>query len=245
MATPRELLRRNEPRRLGPARAAVRVIALAPTRTRRRTPVRAILLATMLARRLARTERHDHDHRRRNIVSGVVVTTILLAAAGKVLRSRFAGDGEAVGPVQMLVVGFDDAVFTGEIADELDRLRRARLIRLVDLVFVSKEEGTLRTLAYSDLPPAQAQAYGRLAASLLGADDTATTTNGANRNGDDVWFAADAIPDGTAAAVALIEHRWAIPLRDRIARAGGVPLRDDWVHPADLAAAGLGRKTPA
>jgi hypothetical protein len=41
-----------------------------------------------------------------------------------------------------------------------------------------------------------------------------------------------------SAAVALIEHRWAIPLRDAIRRAGGVTTADAWVHPEDLVAAG-------
>jgi hypothetical protein len=55
----------------------------------------------------------------------------------------------------------------------------------------------------------------------------------------DVWYAADAIPPGTAAAIALIEHRWAIPLRDKIAAAGGFPLADEWIHPLDLVAVGV------
>jgi hypothetical protein len=54
----------------------------------------------------------------------------------------------------------------------------------------------------------------------------------------DVWFLEDAIPEGTSAAVALIEHRWAIPLRDKLIAADGVVLADEWVHPADLVAVG-------
>jgi hypothetical protein len=37
-------------------------------------------------------------------------------------------------------------------------------------------------------------------------------------NDENVFYVADAIPNNTAAGVALIEHRWAIPLRDAIAR---------------------------
>ena len=55
---------------------------------------------------------------------------------------------------------------------------------------------------------------------------------------DDVWYMADAIPTGTSAGIALLEHRWAIPLRDAIERAGGKTLVDSWVHPQDLVAAG-------
>jgi hypothetical protein len=37
----------------------------------------------------------------------------------------------------------------------------------------------------------------------------------------------------------LVEHRWAIPLRDAILRAGGFPISDGFVHPLDLVAIGL------
>jgi hypothetical protein len=55
---------------------------------------------------------------------------------------------------------------------------------------------------------------------------------------NEVWYLADAVPEGSSAAVALIEHRWAIPLRDKIVEAGGVALADEWIHPADLVAIG-------
>ena len=54
-----------------------------------------------------------------------------------------------------------------------------------------------------------------------------------------VWYLADAIPSDSPAAILLIEHRWAIPLRDRIVAAGGFALADEWIHPADLVAAGV------
>jgi hypothetical protein len=42
------------------------------------------------------------------------------------------------------------------------------------------------------------------------------------------------IPAGLAAAVVLLEHRWAIPLRDAVEAADGHDLVDTWVHPLDL-----------
>ena len=39
--------------------------------------------------------------------------------------------------------------------------------------------------------------------------------------------------------MALLEHRWAIPLRDGIRDAGGFQLADAWIHPADLVGIGL------
>ena len=53
-----------------------------------------------------------------------------------------------------------------------------------------------------------------------------------------MWYLADAIPEGKSAAIALIEHTWAIGLRDKIQNAGGVTLADEWIHPADLIAIG-------
>jgi hypothetical protein len=55
---------------------------------------------------------------------------------------------------------------------------------------------------------------------------------------DQVWSVGDSIPDGSAAAIALVEHLWAAPLRDAIARAGGV-ASGEWIHPLDLVEIGL------
>jgi hypothetical protein len=60
----------------------------------------------------------------------------------------------------------------------------------------------------------------------------------------EVWYLADAIPEGSSAAVVLIEHRWAIPLRDKIVKAGGIALADEWIHPADLIAIGSAASVP-
>jgi hypothetical protein len=54
----------------------------------------------------------------------------------------------------------------------------------------------------------------------------------------EVWYIADSIPPGTTAAIVILEHRWAIPLRNAIANAGGVALADKWLHPQDLLAIG-------
>ena len=41
-------------------------------------------------------------------------------------------------------------------------------------------------------------------------------------------------PDDSAAALILLEHHWAVPLRDAIARAGGFRLSDGFISPLDL-----------
>jgi hypothetical protein len=47
------------------------------------------------------------------------------------------------------------------------------------------------------------------------------------------------IPNDSAAALLLIEHHWAVPLRDAIARAGGFRLADSFISPLDLVEIGL------
>ena len=156
------------------------------------------------------------------------------------------------GPVQMLVVGFEHGKFEGEILAELKRLREQEIIRLVDLLFVTKDDdGEIVTVELSDLSQEEAMEFGALAGALIGlgaageegAEAGAVAGAAAMEDGQafsdqDVWYVADAIPPGTSAGIALIEHRWAIPLREAIERAGGVPLADEWVHPEDLVAAG-------
>lgn len=49
-----------------------------------------------------------------------------------------------IGPVQVLVVGFDQPTFSGEVLAEFTRLREAGIVRLIDLLLVSRtEDGAL------------------------------------------------------------------------------------------------------
>jgi uncharacterized membrane protein len=157
------------------------------------------------------------------------------------------------GPVMMLVVGFDRSHFKGEILPELRRLSDEGIIRVLDLMVVAKHEnGDLESLQESDLTTEQAQELGAIIGALVGfgkggeEEAYASAVAGAAEGEDghilpdtEVWYLADAIPDGTTAAIALIEHRWAIPLRDKIHAEGGVPIAAEWIHPADLVAIGL------
>ena len=135
------------------------------------------------------------------------------------------------GPVQVLVVGFDRFTPSGEVMAELDRLREAGTARLLDVLFVERaEDGTMDTLP----APAGAPAgLGNLAASLLGASDPHVPNADQPADGS-TWSLADAIPVGTTAAVALIEHLWAEPLSEAIARAGGTALEETWLHREDV-----------
>jgi hypothetical protein len=56
---------------------------------------------------------------------------------------------------------------------------------------------------------------------------------------DDAWDVVEDIPANSAAAVILLEHRWAIPVRDAVIRAGGFRVADGFISPLDLVAIGL------
>ena len=137
-----------------------------------------------------------------------------------------------IGPVQVLVVGFDRPTFSGELLAELTRLQEAGIVRLVDLLLVSRaEDGSLHTLA---APEGVAADLGLAAGVLSRAEGAADEPTVADAESASTWSLADAIPVGGAAAVALIEHLWATPLRAAIHRAGGTALEETWLERSDL-----------
>lgn len=138
-------------------------------------------------------------------------------------------------PVQVLVVGFDDATYSGEVLAELARLREAGLVRLVDLLLVRKDaDGLLETLA---APDAALAGFGDVAARFLSADGEdrpVAPEPGTDPDGEASWWSvADAIPPGGNAVVALLEHLWAAPLAAAIEARGGRALDEAWLGPDD------------
>jgi len=159
----------------------------------------------------------------------------------------------AIGPVQILVVGFEDPEFKGEALAELKRLKENDIIRLVDLLVVhKKEDGTVERKQHSEMTEDEMREFGAVIGGLigLGMDGEEGMTVGAAAGADlaegghilgdeSSWYVDDVIPPNTAAAIAIIEHRWAIPLREAIQNAGGFHLADSWIHPVDLVALGI------
>ena len=75
----------------------------------------------------------------------------------------------AIGPVQMLVLGFQDPKFTGEIIAELQRLKEQDIVRLIDAMAVQKDaNGEITALQISDLSPEEAQEFGAIVGALIG-----------------------------------------------------------------------------
>jgi uncharacterized membrane protein len=159
----------------------------------------------------------------------------------------------AIGPVQLLVLGFDQPDFQGDIVAELDRLKESDVVRVIDGIAVHKDKnGEVKVIERSDLSDEENAEFGAYVGALigLGAGGLEGAELGAvagasvaserhESGGDEVWDVLDEIPEDTAAAVILLEHRWAIPLRDAVRGAGGYPVSDGWIHPEDLVAIGM------
>ncbi len=143
-----------------------------------------------------------------------------------------------LGPVQLLVVGFDRPDFNGAVLAELERLRESDVVRVIDLLVVHKDaDGVVQRLHRSDLTAGET---GAAVGALIGLDATGVDAGGGHLPaGEEFWSLDEAIPNDSAAAIALVEHRWAIGTRDAIRAAGGVAVAEAWVHPADLVAAGV------
>jgi len=161
----------------------------------------------------------------------------------------------AIGPVQLIVLGFNHPDFHGEIIDELERLRESDTVRVIDALAVYKDAaGDLEVEHLSNLTEREAIELGSKVGALIGlgidGEDGAAAgakagaqqagKEGINVFGDaEEWDVLDDIPNDSAAALILLEHHWAVPLRDAIARAGGFRISDGFISPLDLIEIGL------
>jgi uncharacterized membrane protein len=160
----------------------------------------------------------------------------------------------SIGPVQLLVLGFRHPDFHGEIIAELDRLRQSDTVRVIDALAVYKgNEGEFEVEHLSNLTTDEAVELGSKVGALvgLGIDGEEGMEAGAELGAvagaqgiqafdeEDAWDVLADIPNDSAAALLLIEHHWAVPLRDAIARAGGFRVSDGFISPLDLVAIGL------
>ena len=133
------------------------------------------------------------------------------------------------GPLQVIAMSFGPgADFHGRVLAEVDRLQGRGVLRLLDLLFVSKrEDGTIERTVIGDddfgallskiVPLGGAGVVERTAAGSAGFDPT------------DALSLAHSLLPGTALAFLLIEHGWARPLFDAIAESGGELLGEGFL----------------
>src|SRR5690242_20857252 len=77
------------------------------------------------------------------------------------------------------------------------------------------------------------------AGAIAGAEEVAAEGGVHVFTEEEEWDVLEDIPNDSAAALILLEHHWAVPLRDAIARAGGFRLSDGFISPLDLVAIGM------
>ncbi len=159
-----------------------------------------------------------------------------------------------VGPVQLIVLGFDHPQFRGEILEELERLRESDEVRVIDALAVYKDaQGEIEVEHLSNLTRDEAIELGSKIGALIGlgfegeegmeagalAGAEAAAEGAEFFTDEEAWDVLEDIPNDSAAALLLLEHHWAVPLRDAIARANGFRISDAFISPLDLVGIGM------
>ncbi len=130
-----------------------------------------------------------------------------------------------LGPLEYLVVGFENYRFTGQILAELRAAQEQGIIRVVDLCVIQKDEqGNVTVRELSELSGEEATELSSLATNVMTllADE-------------DIQQVAADIPNKSAAGLLLFEHTWAIGLKEAIKNAGAVAITGGFVSPDAVA----------
>lgn len=113
-----------------------------------------------------------------------------------------------LGPVEYIVIGFENGKFDGSAAAEVASLQEQGIIRVLDMMFISRnEDGSISWIDYDGATDLEVGVVDSDLVSLLSEDD-------ANE------LAVDLQP-GQAIAVLVFEDTWAVRLQERLAAAGG------------------------
>jgi hypothetical protein len=125
------------------------------------------------------------------------------------------------GPVEYVVLGFPGTNLTGAIATSLGELVRNGTIRVLDLVFICKDDnGDVEALEFDELE-------------ALDALSTLDGEVGGLIGPDDIDYVGDGLADNTSALLLIWEDVWAAPLLETLRSADGVLIEGARV-PHDL-----------
>lgn len=132
-----------------------------------------------------------------------------------------------VGPVEYVIVEFPGNKFKGEIVPALRELTANRTIRIIDLVFIKKDqEGNVSMDELSALDPEEAAVFAELNGEIYDL-----------LNEEDILLAATKLANNSSAALLIYEHAWVTRLRDAVVNAGGRLVESDRIAPEIVEAA--------
>jgi hypothetical protein len=121
-----------------------------------------------------------------------------------------SGEAVSIGPVEYIIVGFEGNNFNGRIVPELAALVESGQIRILDLVFISKDaEGDLVAFEYDELDE------------FAGLGDSTNDSMGL-LNDEDIEMAAEVLEPNTSAAFLVFEDLWAAPFAAAVRDSGGM-----------------------
>jgi hypothetical protein len=135
----------------------------------------------------------------------------------------------SIGPIEYLVVAFPGNKFKGEIIPALAELVENGTIRILDLVFIMKdEEGNVAAIELSDLDPEDEAAA---------MSDISDIDKGL-LNEEDIQLAADSLEDNSSAGLLVFENVWAAKFAEAVRNADGQLVANERI-PYDIVQAAM------
>ena len=153
------------------------------------------------------------------------------------------------GPLQLLMIGYAEDGFPGRILPNLRALGREGNIRILDILFAKKDKmGKIWALRNKEFTAEESVRFGAIAGALIGLGTMgreeskesagisgfSVAENDSGLGLEDIAALVKHVPNGSSFAMALIEHQWAIKLKDLIIEAGGMLLAQGLVAPQAL-----------
>jgi uncharacterized membrane protein len=128
-----------------------------------------------------------------------------------------------VGPLQMIAISFDTRDVSEEIALEINALRANGVLRLIDFVFVERDNQgeTSRFISIISGSADEIKAREQFAGAGNNNDIYVSKNN--------IETISECIPNGGSAIIALIEHLWAARLWNSIEKSQGVVLAEEFI----------------
>ncbi len=133
-------------------------------------------------------------------------------------------DDDVYGPIDFVLVEFPGDKLTGEAGQAVVDLVESGIIRLYDLIVISKDtDGTMSVLELTEDDAGGFSVFAGARSGLLGDDDARE--------------AAAAMQPGTVAALIVFENRWAVPFIRGVRNSGGELIASARIPSDDVMAA--------